>query len=215
MDMELHSVSSAESNPKKQDSGTRAPEVSVAYTGENILVSALRERTLGQSWKDWSPRTVTITSDGILVWEKASRTKALEQHTLRLRNVELKLMTDTNLTEEVVNHGVTMKCQTLDNQDTFIRFIFNQLELDRFLAAVKQVSEDHNIERMAATVIDVEANKGFSLKLRPMRSIMRRAITSAFDRQSRADHESTIKAKRGVMRWLPVIGANDLIHGSW
>lgn len=208
----MQSMSSTEAAGKN---GTASPEVTVIYKSENILVSALRERTLAQVWKDWSPRNIEITSDGILTWEKPSRSKALDQHKLRLKSVELKLMTDTNLTEEVVNHGVTMKCQTLEGVDTFIRFIFNQLELDRFLAAVKQVSEDHNVERMSTVVLDVEANKGFSLKLRPMRSIMRRAVTQAFDRQSRVDHESNIKSKRGALKWLPVLGANDLIHGSW
>lgn len=185
------------------------------YKCENILVSALRDRKIGLLWKDWSHRTVEIFSDGILHWEKASRTKVLDQHILRLKKVEITLMTDTNIANEEINTGVTMKCQTIQGSDTSIRLIFNQLELDKFLTAVRQVADDHNIERMANTKLDIEANKGFTFQIRANSSIMRRAVTSAMDRQSRADRDSRIVAKRVVMKWLPVLGANDLIHGSW
>lgn len=46
-------------------------------------------------------------------------------------------------------------------------------------------------------------------------SAMRRAITRAMDAHDRRSRYDRIIAKRGAMKWLPVLGSNDLIHGSW
>jgi hypothetical protein len=46
-------------------------------------------------------------------------------------------------------------------------------------------------------------------------SVMRKAVARAMDSYDRRTKEEKIRAKRGDFHWLPVLGDNDLIHGSW
>jgi hypothetical protein len=44
---------------------------------------------------------------------------------------------------------------------------------------------------------------------------MRRAVSRAMDKYDMRSKKERIISKRGTMKWLPVAGSNDLIHGSW
>jgi hypothetical protein len=85
----------------------------------------------------------------------------------------------------------------------------------RFLNALKVVATQHNIDSLQRSQLTVEKKKKRFYFLRSKQSVMRRAVSRAMDKYDMRSKKERIISKRGTMKWLPVAGSNDLIHGSW
>lgn len=194
----------------------------ILFDHQQVMFTALRERRylFSLMWKSWAPRTVKIYSDGTLTYTHPYMREAPLHHTLKLKNIEVTLLTDANLqtggTES--NFGLNIKLQTLKDVDTYIRCILSdQKVLDEFLWAMKTVATTHNIDRLqrASMKVDEHQPRLSAWTGMPKSSAMRRAVCRSIDYHQKKSRVDQIVGKRGVMKWLPVIGSNDLVHGSW
>ena len=241
----------------------------VLYCNEHMLFSSLGEKKFRFAlvWKDWAPRVVRIHSNGTLSHCRTTSVKPLPTHIFQLKNIEVTLMADASAMHEDYEdeengekveqeHGLMVKCLTMDNIETYFRCILSVTELDKFLGALMNASGEHNLSKLTTTQIDVSfsppVNKS-NLAVNRMgvmaignlaesitntiqnsvkrdysnnssnnkpthtkkSSIMRRAIARAMDKYDQRSKLERVVARRGAFSWLPVIGSNDLIHGSW
>jgi hypothetical protein len=111
--------------------------VIVIYQSDRILFSAIRERNLRFAvvWKPWETRTIRITSDGVLTYQKPNRPGDIPRHKMfNVHKVEVTLLADNE--RDDVEFGVTVKCHTLDGIESYFRAIFDEQELDRFVTCV-------------------------------------------------------------------------------
>ncbi len=124
--------------------------------------------------------------------------------------------------EEDSEGGIVVNCQTLDDFDSSFRCIMNESELSILKEAIRMVAKEHNIDECLRNSITDQV-KRISKKPQPLwkrrnflgMSIMRRAIATAMDKHDKQSIEERIIAKRGTMKYLPVLFSNDLVHGSW
>jgi hypothetical protein len=196
------------------------------FNEKSIMFTALRERKLLFSvmWKSWAPRTVKIYSDGTLTYTHPYMKEAPLHHTMRLQNIEVTLMSDAHLqgTDDEYNYGLNVKCQTLAGFDTYFRCIIsNKQVLDDLLWSMKTVSTTNNIDRLNhINNVNFKQSETVAPRLTmllgmPKSSAMRRAVCHSIDSYQKKSHTEEIVNKRGILKWMPVIGSNDLIHGSW
>lgn len=213
-----HNIDSAFTEKKSDKGSTR----SILFDQPNIMFTALRERKylFSLMWKKWAPRTVKVYSDGTLTYTHPYMTEAPLHHTLKLQNIEVTLLTDAALQAgaEESSFGLNIKCQTLRGIDTYIRCILaNKQILDELLFAMKTVATTHNIDHLQRASLNVDQHRP-TLSVwagMPKSSAMRRAVCRSIDYHHKKSLVEQIVNKRGVFKWLPVIGSNDLIHGSW
>jgi hypothetical protein len=219
-----HTVDGMNEASEPDAEASRSPYL---FEQEDVMFSALRERRLRFAlvWKAWSHRTIRISSDGILSYLRPNLAKAdplnekCPKHKMFImEKIEVTLMADEDMGKsntDVYEFGVQVKCLTMDRIDTYFRCIMNTKDLDRFLGALKQVAKEHNIDRMPRRELLIKKRSQRFYILRTKQSVMRRAVTHAIDQFDRRSRKERILAKRGAFKSLPVMMANDLIHGSW
>ena len=99
--------------------------------------------------------------------------------------------------------------------DTSFRVIFTENELEDFKDAIKSVAKVHNLDHLQRSSITEHFRPLSPTRPGNTQSVMRRAVARAMDRfDVRSIKEKTI-ARRGAMKYLPVLFSNDLVHGSW
>jgi hypothetical protein len=191
----------------------------VVYQNDRLYFSALRERNLRFTivWKPWAARTVVLYSNGILTYNKPKRGGEIPKHKMfNVQNIEVTLMGDEESGDNAnTDYGLIVKCHTVDNIETYFRCIVSDSELDSFLNGLKSVALTHNIDTLQRNQLTVKKKSKRYLFMRNKQSVMRRAVTKAMDKFDMRSKRDRIVSKRGTMKWLPVVGANDLIHGSW
>jgi hypothetical protein len=193
------------------------------YENDHLMFSAIRERKLTLVWKAWATRCVRIGQDGTLsyAWPKLALKDPKNDHVPKhkqflLEKVEVSLMKDGEVSHsDKVDYGLVVKCQTTDHIDTYFRCIISEEDLEPFLQAMKQAAKEHNIDHLPKSELTVRKTKQTFFILRSKQSVMRRAVTRAMDRYDVRSKRDRILAKRGAFKYLPVMLANDLIHGSW
>jgi len=209
-----HNIDNIHLEPIKVD------QLEVLYRNDALMFSALRERKLRFAlvWKAWKPRIVQIYSNGSISYSNPNQTHIPRHKFFVLKKVHATLMTDESIAGEtdIVNTGVIIKCQTLDGIESYFRCIMNNKEIDAFFTAIRKVAEEHNLDQLKEGQLEVKPKRHSVLNLfRSKASIMRRAATSAMDKYDKRTKRERIMSKRGAFKWLPILGANDLIHGSW
>lgn len=210
-------IESQHLQPPYQQDGPNAEDI-ILYSNEKMHFSAIRERNyrFAITWKPWAKRTVQIHSNGILTYApRKSHYKDIPRHKqFNIREIDVTLMADEE--SDDVDYGVIVKCHTLDNIETYFRCIVDEQELDKFLTVLRDVATvSHNIDNLVRNQLTVEKKKKRFYWARSKQSVMRRAVTRAMDKFDLRSKRDRIISKRGTMKWLPVSGANDLIHGSW
>lgn len=206
----------------------------LVYENPAMMFSAIHEvgfRVI-QSWKPWSNRVIKIYSDGLMTNARPSRPDNIpEHHKYLLTDIEVTIIENEGL--EIATRGLKVKCLTMDNIETYFRCIAPAEEIDRFLEVLASVAQRHNIGQHTTTALNVPdpskrriffvpglnsktgENQGDTRSFLPGKSAMRRAIGRAMDVHDKRSVRERILAKRGTMKYLPVLGQNDLIHGSW
>ena len=109
--------------------------------------------------------------------------------------------------EEDSEGGIVVNCQTLDDFDSSFRCIMNESEL-----SILKEAKEHNIDECLQNSITDQV-KRISKKPQPLwkrrnfsgMSIMRRAIATAMDKHDKQSIQERIIAKRGTMKYLPVL----------
>lgn len=192
----------------------------ILYENHSLMFSAIHERGFRMSlmWKPWSTRVLKIYSDGLLTYARPNRPDYIpDHHQYILEDIEVELV--ENEGAEEATRGLKVKCYTLDKIETYFRIIGKPEEIDRFLAVLQAVAQKHNIGSHSTTSVKVQKPSSSSIVrvFMPKRnqSAMRRAVGRAMDSHDKRSKRERILAKRCVMKSLPVIGDNDLIHGSW
>eukprot|EP01038_Epipyxis_sp_PR26KG_P013674 gene13674-18349_t len=215
----------------------------VAYeTPMPVLFSTLMEQQMGLAlrWKAWKPRVFSILVDGTLVYRRD------KDHPIResflLKNVKLTLLAKpsdgieqgesdigatvttssndeqfiTNPVNKPKDFGVSLFCQTVNGNDTYIRFVSTEVELEKLKLAIKRVAIKHNLNDKLEVQTLIESKK-YSLprKYKKFQSTMRATIAGAMDAHDLRSRREYALAKRGALKFLPVLFGNDLIHGAW
>jgi len=191
------------------------------------LSSVLIEKRLGFAlkWKQWKPRTVTIYQNGYLEYKTENNVGG----ELSIRHTSLSYIPDEILlaalaTDQLNNFtGLTIKCKTPDGFETYFRCIVDLEEFDRLKAAIKEVAKvGHNVDSLGEiprfTEAEIAQHQATSLNKKGEKgsqSVMRRTIAAAMNSHDVRSRHDQIVARRGALRWLPVMFDNDLIHGSW
>ena len=165
---------------------------------------------------------VSINRDGQVLYRNNKNDTSI-QGTFILNKVIIEEMANRVESEEEDSEGgIVVNCQTLDDFDSSIRCIMNESELSILKEAIRMVAKEHNIDECLRNSITDQV-KRISKKPQPLwkrrnfsgMSIMRRAIATAMDKHDKQSIEERIIAKRGTMKYLPVLFSNDLVHGSW
>lgn len=208
------------STSQKSDDGpiVDSSDKQILFEHQDVLFSALRERRMRFAlvWKDWSSRYIKILSDKTLHYARPNKKNRIpKHHILRLDKIEVTLMSNATTGDGTgPDKGLIVKCQTYDYIETYFRCIFTASDLAKFLSILKEVAFEHNIDTLPEMDLTVSSAKS-SYLFRSKASVMRRAITQAMDKFDRRSKKERIISKRGTMKYLPVLGSNDLIHGSW
>lgn len=216
------SAPSAASSGKRRnfldpDDGTIA---TIVYENHSLMFSAIHERGFRMTlvWKPWSSRVVKIYSDGILTYARPNRPDYIPHHHQCLLN-EIEVVLIENEGGEEATRGLKVKCHTLDKIETYFRIIGPPDEIDRFLNVLQSIAVKHNVGSHATTSVRVQKPLHSSIVRvfmpKKNQSTMRRAVGRAMDSHDKRSKRERILAKRCVMKSLPVVGDNDLIHGSW
>eukprot|EP00981_Chlorochromonas_danica_P008648 scaffold2263_cov187-Ochromonas_danica.AAC.14 len=134
-----------------------------------------------------------------------------------LDTIEVSLITheQSDSSNEKVEFGLVVKCQTLDRVESYFRCILPEEELKPFLDALKSVAKQHNIDNIPRNELSLYKEQQRVFIMRSRQSVMRRAVTMAMDRYDERSKHDRIVGKRGAFIYLPVFLSNDLIHGSW
>lgn len=215
-----HSRLSTATEQTSNSAGKDESVATIIYENPNMMFSAIAERGFRMTlvWKPWSTRVIKVFSDGTLTNARPNRPDNIPRHhQYLLEEVEVTLIENDGADD--ATRGLKVKCQTMDRIETYFRLIAPADEIDRFLAVVKSVAIHHNVGSHAKTVMTVSEKKRNVLAQVFMpnnaKSAMRRAVGRAMDVHDKRSKKERILAKRCIMMYLPVIGDNDLIHGSW
>lgn len=179
------------------------------------------ERKLGLSmqWKPWKARTIAIGSNAQLIYRKGDKNTPISG-TVKLNKVNITEMSNNASVDSEGGereNGLVVACQDMHGYDTSFRCILNDDEFIAFKDAIRLVAKDHNADNLHRNSI-TDHIRPVSPKRsgnHTQQSVMRRAVARAMDLYDvRSVKERTV-ARRGAMKYLPVLFANDLVHGSW
>lgn len=189
-------------------------------TKDPVMFSPL-ERKLGLSmqWKPWKPRSISIGANALLIYRKADKHSPISG-TVKLNKVFITEMSNHAEMDSVEGGqreiGLVVACQDMHGYDTSFRCILNDDEFIAFKDAIRLVAKEHNADNLHRNSI-TDHIRPVSPKRsgHSQQSVMRRAVARAMDLYDvRSVKERTI-ARRGAMKYLPVLFVNDLVHGSW
>jgi hypothetical protein len=187
-------------------------------TQSPVMFSAL-ERKLGLSvqWKPWKARAVSIGANSTLMYRKADGDSPISG-ILALNKVIITEMSSHVDEEAGADHenGIVVACQDMQGYDTSFRCVLSDDELLAFKEAIRAVAKEHNVDNLHRNSITEHLRPESPTKVKGSNhSVMRRAVARAMDLYDvRSIKERTI-ARRGAMKYLPVLFSNDLVHGSW
>ncbi len=106
--------------------------------------------------------------------------------------------------------GVFLKVKDYENHETQIRFIMKDDVKEDFYQALRSTVVDHNLDNIRHTSITEHV-----VKSKHQASAMRSSFAHAMDSYDGVSRKKRIVDKRGAFKYLPVLFAGDLVHGSW
>ena len=205
----------------------------VLFESSPLLFSQLIDGRLEKHWKSWAMRIIQIRDDGTLMYRNDKKTENIKR-VLSMKKINIVavpvdfaamgLEKPPNF-EEV---GIHLDCLE-DGFYTAIKCVISLKDLNLMLAALRDVSYEHNIDDYLKSAnlkfesSDVESSKELKLvrtmssvkRADKQHSVMRRSIAHVVDVQNLRTRNERIIARRGAFKWLPVAFTNDLVHGSW
>lgn len=221
---------SFESSPSKllpnttndtSSSTSAAPSDTLIYEANNLMFSSLCERNFGMTleWKPWSARLVKIYASGKLTHAKPSTPNTVTKgHTYMLKNVSVQMTENRSAEGTLISDesGLIVKCQTTQGIETHFRLVAKSNDIQVFLRALQTVhSEEIKISKSLISAKHATSTTTIGRVFGFGKSEIRRAIGREMDVMDRRSTKERILAKRGALKWLPVLTANDLTHGSW
>jgi hypothetical protein len=187
-------------------------------TSGPVMFSHMEKRLgITRQWKAWKMQVVTINMNSTVQFRKGKNDMTI-LGTFLLTKVCLEEMDHSAQAEGEKEIGIVVHCQTPDGDESSFRCILDEREIESFKDAIRMVAKEHNVDDGVRSSI-TKTVKRVSAKTRPStlykKSVMRRAIARAMDKEDKRSARERIISKRGTMKYLPVVMANDLVHGSW
>lgn len=198
----------------KFDAGTE-----ILFESRSTVMFSALERKLGLSmqWKPWKARSISIGVNGTLMYRKADSNSPISG-VLKLERVTVTEMSSHVDPESGGERdcGIVVACQDMHGYDSSFRCVLAEDELAAFKDAIRSVAKEHNLDSLHRNSITEHIRPVSPTKLKGAnQSVMRRAVARAMDLYDvRSIKERTV-ARRGAMKYLPVLFSNDLVHGSW
>jgi transcriptional regulatory protein LevR len=187
-------------------------------TGGKVLFSPLEQKLgLTYTWRKWSKKVLCITTTGSVI-AKRDKNDAASPAVYHLTKVSVEEMVHHSEEQDIgEENGLVVSCQTPDGYNTSFRCILNEVERTAFKEAIRAVAKEHNLDADLRSSITDRVAKARKPRwtLRSQKSVMRRAIATAMDKHDKRSVKDRVVAKRGAMKYLPVLFHNDLLHGSW
>lgn len=187
----------------------------IFQTAVPVLFSSLMEKKMGLAlqWKAWKPRVFEIRSDSTLIYRK-DRTSPIKAK-INISKVKITLLANNHEHHNPLvqkEHGIVVACTSMEGFETYFRCILNDEDLAKFYEAIRQVSKEHNLDNITRNSLTNHVNTKHKVA---NQSVMRRTIAQAMDSYDSRSKKDRIIARRGAFKWMPVLFANDLVHGSW
>lgn len=215
---------------------SKEEEAIVFETETNVLFSNIQGQLgLALQWRGWKSRHIVIRRNGLLMYSTSKETSSISGF-YNLHKVHVTEMEDNSTAtasvdgreeEKVQNeNGIICKCCTVEGSETYFRCIMTDDDLRSFKAALRIVSLDHNVDNLKRSdltkhIIRKATSRGSLRKvlhdagLQYGQSAMRRSVARAMDCYDQRSIADRTVQRRGAFRFMPVLFANDLVHGSW
>jgi hypothetical protein len=194
----------------------------IMYENPSLLFSVLHARDLGMTmkWKPWDNRIVKVYKEeekkGRVTYAYPSKPNEIPPHHQFVLNDKTTLDLVSN--SETDDSVLTVKCLRGDNIESQFRCIGEKHEINKLMSAINSIlqrRQKHSNTRVTTLTVPKQNSTRLLGSFSGKTSATRRAITIALDEQDKRSKKQRIVAKRGAYQWLPVVGANDLTHGSW
>lgn len=213
---------------------SKEEEAIVFETTTNVLFSNIQGQLgLALQWRGWKSRHIVIRRNGLLMYSKSKESSSISGF-YNLHKVYVTEMEDNSTVaaadgreeEKIQNeNGIICKCCTVEGSETYFRCIMTDDDLRSFKAALRIVSLDHNVDNLKRSDLTKHIKKTTSRgSLRKVlhdagiqygQSAMRRSVARAMDCYDQRSIADRTVQRRGAFRFMPVLFANDLVHGSW
>jgi hypothetical protein len=195
-----------------------------------IMSSALVQKSFKFTlqWRAWKHRLVLINKEGQLGYGNGNDTYVSGM--LNIKDCMVTYVPDdlllAVLAPEQLNKftGITIKCKTMDGFDTYFRLVLEIEQFENLKNAIRQVATTSAgtsyIDSLGPIPIFTSEeiqkhSKSAVMRSDASKSVMRRTISRAMKHYETENIKAATIAKRGALKCLPVLFANDLIHGSW
>lgn len=200
-----------------------------------VLLTSLKNTGVGLEWKPWKPRFIEVREDGTLLWRSKSKEPPIKgkislSKVCNVSVVSLEAALPSTISGSLnpliaKEVGLNITGQSIaDGKEATIRSIFLENELEHLFAAIRRVAVNHNLDTMTRHMPTHQANVmnpltskvGLSPSLFVRnQSVFRKLLAKTWDKYDTITNKEQILARRGSMKWLPVLFQNDLVHGSW
>ena len=184
------------------------------WTGREPYLFTVKESSqFAVTWRAWRPRLLELR-DGMLVYRKGEVVKGSIDMRGKVTVTRMGISgpgVDLSKVENEVGLDV------LANAVAW-RVIMPESATHSFYQAIKSLASEHNIDELQRD----EYRRAISTELTMTHveeggasSVMRRAVARAFRKYDTRSRKQQVVARRGALKWLPVLFSNDLVHGSW
>jgi hypothetical protein len=188
--------------------------VPVAFeTIHPVQFAVMEEGAFAKSWDSWKLYYFALREDRTLIFRINSRSNIIGKFDLtkcRITHFDVGATINPLVYKE---HGITVNCHR-NNIETSFRCILNEKQFKQFSEAVRHYIPDHTFEEELKQVTPKQTQL-IPTGTRITQSVMRQAIADAMSNNEKMTSREKILRRRGAFGFLPVLFANDLVHGSW
>ena len=217
------------------DAAASATAVWSSSSSSPPLFSQLAVKPFAKVWTPWKPRSLQLCGDCTLLVLKGD---GVVKSKIDLSRVSIsKIGVDSpSLKVEMGIDVVCLPAPEKRQEEVRWRCILPVDDLESFLVGIKSLALEHNIDTLqpdSFRAVSVAAGDSFNNKNSSSgggggrtsssssssnmqaQSVMRRAVARAMDKFDKRTKTEQILARRGALKFLPVLFENDLVHGSW
>jgi hypothetical protein len=219
------------------------PHIEIVFSTEApVLCSFLVDGAFAKVWKKWKRYLIQFREDATVAIRKTPQARI--KHLYRFEGVVISelVINDSDAksgaagaddkanstpgkrrkskTQKQKEKGLLLCCKD-GNFDARFRCILSEEEAEAFFSTIKAFVNDYHVHKKgkADDVADdsddaPQRNSGAGRAL-ISNSAMRSSVTTAMDFHDDLTRRRHIVDRRGALKFLPPLFANDLVHGSW
>lgn len=183
----------------------------------HTLFSKMYDGMLSKRYSPWLNYKLEVCDNATISCAKANDRSGKNIHVFDVTVVSLEKIVVLDNESGGSGVGVRVQCKE-DGLDTSFRILLSVEDLDHFSASLMRVATFHNIPSFRSSSVQVDAitSKKGVYQIESYRfSFIRTNVIRNIDKVEKKNLKSVIVSRRGAFASLPVLFANDLVHGSW